>query len=508
LWLVADSIPATSILSTLRHAQPNLADDLNAVGDLSATLQFHKAESQPILFDGHGTIDALQLTSGTDETVAFGTVPFAIVQKPSQPFLLASARTGLSRRPKEKSHADADSTLPRIELGPVTLAGAKASPLQARAALSRAGYEASVRGEGGVKRLLQLAHVLGIPSPTVAAEGVVAVDLAITGAWDSERPLARGQAQLRSVKAQLRGLNAPLEIATADLVLDPAEVRVQNLTASTGDVTWRGSLRIPRPCRAPAACPFEFSLHTPELSAAEVNRLLNPALAQKAWYSFLSLASGQPPFLLQAHANGNLSIDKLKLGASSCSRFSADVRLHSGELTLSNVHGDILGGHATGEWSADFSSKTPTYRGKGSLKAVSLSQVAALMHDGWIDGTGSVDYDLSATGSKLPEVIAAAKANADFNLAPGIFSHVVLPTASSPLRAEIFSGNIQLQDGQFTFSDAKLKSAGSVYKISGTVALSGTLSLKIAGSTGYNVTGTLLKTRVTTIPVAQAALRP
>ena len=30
----------------------------------------------------------------------------------------------------------------------------------------------------------------------------------------------------------------------------------------------------------------------------------------------------------------------------------------------------------------------------------------------------------------------------------------------------------------------------------------------MAGATGYNITGTFLKTRVTTIPVAQAALKP
>lgn len=507
LWLVADSIPANSILNTMRHAQPNLADEVSAAGEVSATLQFHKAESQPVLFDGHGTADTLQLSSGAGEAVTFGTVPFALVQKPSQPFLqAASARS--TRRAKAKLPVDEKSAnQPRVEFGPVTLSAAKASPLQARAALSRAGYEASVRGEAGVKRLLQLSHVLGIPSPAIAADGLAVVDLTIAGAWNDERPLVRGQAQLRSVKAQLRGLNAPVEITTADLAMDPGEVRVQNLVASTGNVTWRGALQIARPCHTPAACPFQFSLHAPELSAAELNHLLNPALAEKAWYSFLSLGSGQPPFLLQAHANGNVTIDKLKLGAASCTHFAADLRLHSGELTLSNIHGEILGGNATGEWSADFSSKPPTYRGKGSLKTVSLSQVAALMHDGWIDGTGSADYDLSAHGSKLPDVIASAKANLDFNLAPGIFSHVVLPTASAPLRAEMFSGNVQLEDGQFTFNDAKLKSAGSVYKLSGTASLKGALSLKITGGAGYNVTGTLLKTRVTAIPVAQAALK-
>jgi hypothetical protein len=72
----------------------------------------------------------------------------------------------------------------------------------------------------------------------------------------------------------------------------------------------------------------------------------------------------------------------------------------------------------------------------------------------------------------------------------------------------MFSGNLQLEDGQFTFRDAKLKSDTGVYKVSGTASLNGTLSLKIIGGTGYTLSGTLLKTRVTPIPIAQAALKP
>jgi len=320
--------------------------------------------------------------------------------------------------------------------------------------------------------------------------------------------MIRGQAQLRSVRAQLRGLNAPLDISGADLSIEPERVRVQNLNASTGKVTWRGSLEVARPCRAPAACTFEFSVHTPELSAQDLNDLLNPAVAAKPWYSFLSLSSGQPAFLSQAHAIGNLVIDKLKLGTAPCSHFAADLRLNSGQLTLSNMRGELLGGRATGEWVADFSSKPPKYRGKGSLKAASLVAVAGLMRDSWIDGTGSIDYDFNATGWKLQDVLASAEANANFTIAPGTFSHVVLPLASAPLRAELFSGNLQLQDGEFTFREAKLKTSNGVYKLSGTASLNGEVSLKMSGATGYNITGTFLKTRVTTIPVAQAALKP
>ena len=510
LWLVADKVPAGSVLNTLQHANPNFANDLGAAGEINATLQFERKEAQWFVVDGHGVVDDLELSSGAAGSVPFGTVPFGFVERPSPAFLeLASSGTGKSR--PAKGMAQSGNRLreePRLEVGPVNLTSSKAAPLEARATLSRSGYEAAVRGETGIKRLLQLSHALGIPSPTVAADGSTKVDLAISGRWNGERPVVRGQAQLRSVRAQLRGLNAPLEISGADLSIEAKRVSVQNLTAATGNVTWRGSLEVARPCGTPTACTFRFSVHTAELSARDLNDLLNPALAEKPWYSFLSLSSSQSPFLAQAHASGNIVIDKLKLGTASGSHFAADLRLNSGELTLSNMRAELLGGRATGEWVADFSSKPPHYRGAGSLKAASLIAVAGLMHDSWINGTGSINYEFNATGWKLADVVASADANADFTIAPGTFSHVVLPLTSEPVRAETFSGNLQFEDGEFTFRDAKLKTSGSVYKLSGTASLNGEVSLKMTGVTGYNITGTFQKTRVTTIPVAQAALKP
>src|SRR5215467_7157216 len=123
---------------------------------------------------------------------------------------------------------------------------------------------------------------------------------------------------------------------------------------------------------------------------------------------------------------------------------------------------ELLGGRATGEWVADFSSKPPRYRGEGSLKAASLVTVADLMHDAWLDGTGSINYEFNATGWKLEDVLASADANAAFNIAPGTFSHVVLPRSSVPVRAETFHGNLPFEDGKFTFRHAKLKSSRSV----------------------------------------------
>src|SRR5437763_2514727 len=171
----------------------------------------------------------------------------------------------------------------RLEVVPVNVPMGGPGLLNAHALVSFTGYEASVRGDASIKRLLQAARTVGLPAPAVTADGISTIDLSVAKAWSS-RQTARvtGTAQLRSVRAQVRDLNGPLQIASASLVLDDNFVRVQNLNASVAGATWRGWLLVPRPCGAPADCRLQFSLHTPEVSAVALNDLLNPAVRKRS----------------------------------------------------------------------------------------------------------------------------------------------------------------------------------------------------------------------------------
>src|SRR5207248_3513373 len=102
--------------------------------------------------------------------------------------------------------------------------------------------------------------------------------------------------------------------------------------------------------------------------------------------------------------------------------------------------------------------------------------------------------------------------NAKFLIGDGNFSHIVLTTAGGPLRVSDFSGELALQEGKFSLSDARLSFASGVYKVSGTASLTGALDLKMSTETasGYNITGTLINPRVSRIltPATQVALKP
>ena len=495
LTLVADQVPAQAVLGFARHVNRAVPEDLIAAGNVNVSFSFNRAGSSAAKqWSGHGEAQQLRLRSqGMGSELSLGNVPFALVPE------------------SEFKKAGTESQVAHLQVGPIPVPMGRPTPLQAQLSLSRSGFEATIRGDAGIKRLLLAAHTLHLPAPEVSAEGPVAVNLGMAGAWDGTMRLTTGSAQLRGIHAQVRGLNALLVIHRAELTLDANSVRVKDLDASAGETSWRGSILIPRPCASSDSCSIQFHLRSPEVSAAALNDLLNPRAAKKPWYKFFAPGNTHS-YLLSVNANGKLAIDNLVLHSTNCQHFSADVGLEKGKLALANMRGDLLGGRVSATWKADFSARPPVYAGTGSFEGTSLAETAALMHDRWIDGSGSATYNFKGAGWTSEDLLNSAELSATFTIKDGVFPHIALTASSSPLEARMFSGKIVLRQGIFSFEGAKLENAGGVYKISGTASMRGALNLKMSSEnlSSYVVSGTLLSTRVS--PVAssttQAALKP
>ena len=504
LWVIAAKVPAESAVNLGRHTFSGFPDDFGASGSISGNIEIAKDEST-FRVSGSGSAQQLKLTSGdAADTIAVGTVPFTV----------DGGEGKIVRQRKGQRSKVATPTFPgpiHAEIGPANLSLGRQTPLQAKVIVNGQRYEGHAKGDATVRSFVRLARSLKIPVPEINAEGGLSVDLDISRSWLGDGGMnVRGAVQLHSVKARINGLNAPLEVTNANLTLEENSVRVSNLNAMAAGAAWRGDLDIARPCGSVSTCNFQFNLRTGKLHAAAFNALVNPAQAKRSWYKILSVSSGQPSFLLQAHAKGKIFIDELVVGATSCSQFSADLALDAGKISATHLTGGVLGGHAAGKWSADFSKKPPQYRGQGSMDGIDLAQVAELMHDGWIEGTGSASYDFSTQGWTFQDLIVSADLKTEFSLSQSGFPHVVLTNHSGPLRDADFSGTLHLRDGKFSFEDAKLDSSAGVYKISGTAALNGSLDLKMSNEVApvFNVTGTFLKTRVTAVPTAEAVLKP
>jgi hypothetical protein len=403
---------------------------------------------------------------------------------------------------------------PQLEIGPFNLALGRPMPAVVRGSVSRSGYSLLVTGDAQFQRLLQTARTVGFRAPQPTADGIARVDLQIAGGWSGfTAPEVTGRVQLQSIRAKVRGLNAPVEISSANLLLTPENVQVQNLSAFLAGSAWHGSLLLPRHCALPDGCPLSFDLHADQIAIDELNQLLSPHPRKRPWYRFLS-TSTQPAnsYLLTLRATGKLTVDRVAIQNLVATRVSAQVALDDGQLRVSNLRGDLLGGKHIGEWTADFTVKPPEYSGTGTLQRVDLRQLAEAMHDGWVTGIAFANYRASATGVRAAELLSSAKANLQVEVRDGLLPHIVLAEGNEPLHIHRLMGNFVLRDGRFEIQQGKLETAGGIYQLSGTASLTRTLDLKLVrdGAPGFNITGPLTEPRVAPVKAQEtrAALKP
>jgi uncharacterized protein involved in outer membrane biogenesis len=501
LSLIATRLPIQSLIALARHAKKDIPDDIVASGKLDASLKVKRAGAGYAEWDGSGESLDVHIGSKLNKTeMALDRIPFKISQN--------TERDGGSWR---RIFAPIE---PRMEIGPFNLALGRTSPAVVRGSISRAGYSLLVTGDVQVQRLLQTARTAGFRASQLTADGMAKVDLQIAGGWPGfSAPQITGKVQLQSVRAEVRGLNAPVEIASANLLLTPENVQVQNMNASLVSSAWRGSLLLPRNCPLPDGCPVSFDLHANQIDTDELNQLLNPHPRKQPWYRFSSASpKTATPYLLTLHAAGKLNVDRLAIQNLAATRVSANVELESGIVRLSDLRGDLLGGKHLGDWQADFSVKPPGYSGSGTLRGIDLQQLAQAMHDGWVTGTATATYRASASGIDAAELISSAKADLKVEVRDGLLPHIVLTEANEPLHIRRLVGNLVLRDGRFEIQQGKLETPGGIYQLSGTASLTRTLDLKLvrSGAPGFTIIGPLTEPRVAPVKVQEtrAALKP
>ncbi|HZR57384.1 MAG TPA: AsmA family protein [Terriglobales bacterium] len=502
LELSAHDVPAQSLLGLARHTKANLPDDLVATGKLNANVGVQRDLSK-IAWHGNGEAMGLHVRSShTTAELVLEKIPLAISPETN------SASTARNRR----TIATNTGSETRLEVGPFNVALGRPAPAVVRAWFSRSGYNLSIIGDVQLQRLLQLARNTGVPSAQTSMDGPARIDLQLAGNWQGfALHRANGKVQLHSIQARIRGLEKPVEIESANLELTQDQVIVQNVNALMAGATWRGSLALPRLCATPGTCPIRFNLHANEIATDQLNQNLNPEFRKRSWYQLIPSSTGTslPLTLL---ATGRLTADRVQIHKLAAHNVSANVELNHGKLMISDLRGDVLGGHHSGNWKADFTVRPPVYSGNGTLHQVALEDLADLMHDDWIGGTADATYEAATSGLNLNQLVTSATAKLQVDGYKVILPHIILSSASGPLQASRFLGNFHLRDSSLDFEGSKLETEGDIYRVSGTTSLGQDLHLKLErdGAAGFDITGTLAEPRISPINTheAEAALKP
>jgi len=531
LALDVERVPVSALAELARRAKKDLPDDLVATGIVQGIFAVREDGSSPrgAEFRGRGEIANLHLQSASNQAaIDVDSVPFALISQDTDRHH-SSGRKSFRGLLKGGAGGVADPGEPRLEFGPVAFDLGTSVPTTAHGWIARSGYGVFVGGDAEVPRMLHLAHLLGLPALQAPAVGTVQINLQVAGSWGGwasgtplgfSSPLVTGTARLRNIRAELRGVSGPIEIASAELQFAQDEVRVNRLNATAAGAHWSGSLDLARGCGTPGACVVRFNLNANEVGLSEIDQWLTAPAARHPWYQMLTTSMPtKPSFFENLRASGQISADRLRIRKLIATQVSASLELDRGKLKISDLRAGLLGGEYRGDWQADFSVTPPVYRGNGTVTAVTLEQIADAVHEDWITATASGTYQFTARGSEPTEFWQSAEGTLQFDLRDGVLPHILLGDDEGPLRIEHLQGRARFQDGRIEIKDAKLVSPGGNYALGGTASFGQELNLKLtrgadgksagAGRREYSITGTLAEPRVVqaVVPETQARLK-
>ncbi|MBZ5615440.1 MAG: AsmA family protein [Acidobacteriia bacterium] len=521
LTLEADKVPVDSLVRLLRQAKQRIPGDLTATGLLNAqfratrgffTGRRHTLTTQ---WTGSGSATKVHLLSNArsaaQDEVAFGTIPLALV---------AADPTRAMRDHSRSQDKEQDPAEPHLRIGPVALTMNSSAPMTAGGWMSAAGYRFFLRGDMDLEDLYRVENDLGLPVARPAAEGEAKLDVNVSGPWQGFAPLAAlGTAQLRSVRAEVRGLNTPIEIGSATMTLVPGAVRVDKISARTGNTHWSGAVTAPRHCALPP-CVFQFDLTADQLSTGDLAEWFTPHPAKRPWYRILNPnsnpnsddARGISP-LLAIRARGSLQVGRFGLKKVVATQLATQVDVDRGKITLTALRGHLLQGTHHGNWAIDVSARDASsppvrYHASGTLQNISLAQVSelTLANDAWITGTADGKFDVEGSADGFRELLAHSEGKLQFVMRNGSLPRINIPGSPAPLPVHRFSGDLLLKKGAWDLSAGRLESRDGFYRVRGTAspATGFDFVLTRGDERSWNLTGTLAKPHVAPVYPAEA----
>ena len=508
LSMSGHDISLNSVMAFVRHSKRDLPEDLSAMGTTDFAFQARRAmdPEAKTLWSGGGTTDGLVLHSqalGPDLAIGKLTYTMAL-QAPEKP-----KRTMRAARiaPPVAPPAEVDEFRLAVAAFPLALGGL--TPTNAQATVTGQGFNVAIAGDTELSRALQVARALGIDIPKVDANGAAKLDLHVDGHWTGfQEPTVSGTAQFKNVHADIPGVIETVLVNTGSATFDAQMLTLQNVSAGfASGPNFSGSVSVPRNCAEP--CAMTFVVHADELSPERLDHLLNPKLRNKPWYNFfMPRPADQTNPLTTASATGQFTVDRWNMEGMIAARLTGTIKIEEERASVGDMHADFLGGQYTGEWSGDFSGNRPVFTGKGTLTHVNLAQLSAAMQEPWATGTADLSYQLKMTGINPDELKGSASGIGDFTIKDGTLRRMGLDNKSA-LKVTKLEGTLELRDGNFAVSDAKLQSGTAVYTLQGTASWSRELNFKLSDAAhAYTFTGTLARPEVKPAPATEAALKP
>jgi hypothetical protein len=256
---------------------------------------------------------------------------------------------------------------------------------------------------------------------------------------------------------------------------------------------------------------LHFDLHSDEVVMERIDQLVAPSFARRPWYRLLSAGQQHQDALLKLRGSGRVSMGHLALGTLLINNLNGELAFNAGKVHLAIANSELLGGHHTGVWDADFTQSPPRFSGGGGVTRISAEQLSALMHDNWATGTLGFKYALTMRGATPGALRDSADGSASFGWTGGSLRHVTLEGRGTPLTFSNFSGTVSLQKKTLNLLDCRLVAGSTSYNVKGKASYDRNLDLRLerTGGTSYAISGPLDQPRVKSLPASstEAQLR-
>jgi hypothetical protein len=422
-------VPAATVLEIARHMGAQISDKLAAEGSLSGEVRY----SEPDGFAGKVALENASLTLPDGRPLRAASAAVVIDH---QVMSLEPATVGVG----ENESADVE--------GSFSLEGAARLDLKIT---TRALSVSDMRSFG----------VASIPlldqTPQGTWRGWARYEWARdeAGQWS-------GEYELLNARIPVDGLAEPVKVQSAAVSLNGKRVTVNRLRAKVGEIAFTGDYRW-----EPAAIhPHKFHLTIPTADAAELQRILTPAMVRDRGFFARTLRLGDAPapeWLKARRADGTVAIGTLTFGDTQVHVDSARLLWDAALVRLVGMSARIDQGVLTGDLAIDLSGRAPHYRFEGKLVDVSYK-------DGKLDFEGSVDAD--GVGA---DILASAHAEGRVHGRSIAFS----PDAEFRTAAACFEVAEQTGGERWKLSSVEVTQGTDTYTGSGTTQSDGRLVLDL-----------------------------
>lgn len=311
---------------------------------------------------------------------------------------------------------------------------------------------------------------------------------------------------LSTVKLSVPFLNHPIAGINAVSEWKPGSRHIALASAEAFGARWSGSID-----RIDAASGWRFSLAADHLSAADIDRWLNPSWRQGFLgrvLPFLTSRSSAAAAPENLRASGRLTLDQFSLAPFVVRKLQGDLGVDGRHITFDHAAGQFYGGQLTGSLDASLLA-APLYRAELDFSHIDAAALAAAtpLLAGLTAQSVTGEISLVATGANHDDLMASLTCQGSATANAPQLLHVAMPkfvsaeSSFSCLRRKIEFQSLSLSTGP-------ARSAGG----SGTIDFNRTLDLRLrfrsrddsegSSDRSFRLTGTLAAPKWTATDVA------